>query len=507
MSDTLATLQTALAPKTGMKRIPFPLESYEHPSLPLVAKRLVNLFAEKAPDDARTAAFLASTPGLVAWTTALGGSGPIGTGPILAMNDDMPGRVYLVSGNQAFRLYFPLAGGVTVDYLGIVGTADSGTGSQNSFVTIAAGPTAVVFCVAPNAYTCGHNPGTILNQIGGPVFTGATSVCYVDGYFAFSATGNSSQWFISRLLDPTAFDALDFVFSDAMPNVIRRVIAHREQVWTIGEAGMEVWYNAGSSGLETTPGFSFFPFRRASGGVVPVGTGSPMSVCRADQSVWWLGVDGIVYRSNGYKPLRVSTHAIEIILGNGLNGLYALTHPYRGHWFYALTTVDHRTLVYDVATGNWHERATSTDGTGPWQASVCAVDDNSIKLFGDRTSNVLYTLGVQATDAGVTVLRQATLPPLWANTNRAFCARVEIEMELGAPNSPPSILLEWSDDGSRTWSASRTMTPSVAGGPHELRQRVYTTRLGSFRQRTFRISTHALTRLYALDADITAGAS
>ena len=55
----------AQTPASGMKRIPFPLESYEHPSLPLVAKRLVNVMAEKQPADARTTAALVSTPGLV----------------------------------------------------------------------------------------------------------------------------------------------------------------------------------------------------------------------------------------------------------------------------------------------------------------------------------------------------------------------------------------------------------------------------------------------------------
>ena len=151
-------------------------------------------------------------------------------------------------------------------------------------MTIAAGPTAVVFTFGvTNAYTCGNVPGATLNQITDPDFPGATSVCYVDGYFAFSATGDTAEWFISKLLDPTAsFDALDFVFSDAMPNVIRRVVSHREQLWTIGEGGFEVWYNAGSSGLETAPGgMSFFPFRRMAGGMsCRSGTASPQSVCR-----------------------------------------------------------------------------------------------------------------------------------------------------------------------------------------------------------------------------------
>ena len=503
MSDTLDTLRQALSPKTGMRPIPFPFESYEHPSLPLTAKRLINVMSEKLPADARVAAALVSSPSLQAWDPAAGGSGPIGTGPILAMNDDMPGRIYIVSGNQAFRLYFPLGGGVVVDYLGIVGTADSGTGAWNSFVTIAAGPTAVVFCVAPNAYTCDHNPGSILNQITDPDFPGATSVAYVDGYFAFSAPGNTSQWFISRLLDPSSFDALDFVFSDAVPNVVRRVTNHRGQLWTVGEGGFEVWYDAGTAGLETTPGTSFFPFRRMAGGVVPIGTSSPMSVSRADQSLFWVGIDGLVYRSEGYTPKRISTHAIEAIIGTNTVGLHAFTHPFRGHWFYVMTTFEGRTLVYDVATGNWHERSTSTDGTGPWRAATAAVDNNSIHLLGDRTTNALYYLGMTPDDAGVVTIRQATLPPLWADTKRAFCARVEIEMESGGAQSPGPVLLQWSDDGGRNYNVGRTMS---AGVPGDYRHRVFTTRLGSFRQRTFKITTHGLTRLYAVDADITPGA-
>ena len=376
MSDTLATLRNALGPKTGMQRIPFPLESYEHPSLPLIAKRLINLMAEQQPADARVAAALVSTPGLVAWDAAAGGAGLIGTGPILAMNDDMPGRIYVVSGTHFYRLSFPLGGGVTVEDLGDIGAPDSGTGTWNSFVTIAAGPTACVVCVPPNAYTCGHNVGEALNLITDPDFPGATSVAYVDGYFAFSAPGNTAEWFISRLLDPASYDALDFVFSDARPNVIRRVISHRGQLWTLGEGGFEVFYDAGVSGLETSPGTSFFPFQRMSGGVIPIGTDSPMSVCRADQSVWWVGLDSIVYRSTGYTPARISTHAIEAIIGANVVGLYAVTYPYRGHWSYALTTVDNRTLVYDMATKAWHERSTSTDGSGPWQTTVASVDNN-----------------------------------------------------------------------------------------------------------------------------------
>ena len=54
---------------------------------------------------------------------------------------------------------------------------------------------------------------------------------------------------------------------------------------------------------------------------------------------------------------------------------------------------------------------------------------------------------MQATDAGVTVIRQAVLPPLWAKTRRAFCSRIEIEMEVGGTSVAGPVTLDWSDDG------------------------------------------------------------
>jgi hypothetical protein len=478
-------------PQQGMRRIPIALESYEHPSLPLVAKRLINMMVEATPSDARTATPVISTPTLQPYAT-------YGTGPILAMNDDLPGRIYLVSGTHFWRLSF-LPSGIQADDLGDVGSPDPTVAV--GLITIAVGQTAAVVCVTPNSFTCSHAPGDPLNQITDPAYPGARSVTFCDGYYAFSSSDNSAEWFISQLADPSSFDALDFVFSDAVPNVIRRLITHRGQIWSCGEGGFQIWYDAGSSGLETTSGISYFPFREASGGVVPIGTQSPMSLCRADQSVWWLGCDGVVYRSNGYAPLRVSTHAIEAIIGQNLTGLVAMTHAYRGHWFYCITTVDGRTLCYDISTQKWHERSTSTDGTGPWRALTVALNG---LLYGDRIAGNLYTLGMTATEAdGTEVIRHMALPPLWAGTNRAFCARVEVEMESGGPNTPGPVYLDWSDDGSRTFrTPARVMS---AGGPTDYRHRVYTTRLGSFRQRSFRLTTNGLTRVYGVDADIVAG--
>jgi hypothetical protein len=497
---TAAALQKALAPKTGMQRIPFPLESYRHVSQPLSQKYLLNLMAEQEPADALTAAALVSTPGLVDSGWGFGG------GPVLAMNYDMPGSLYAVSGTHFYRLTHPVSGATVIEDLGDVGTA---TGDNvwpyDLMPTIAVGPVGAVVCVPPNAWVCDHSGG--INQIGGD-FPGARSVAYIDGYYVYTSTEVGARFFCNLLQDPTAFDALDFAYADAMPNLLHRVVAMNGDLWFLGDAGIEVWYNAGSSGLETTPGTSFFPFRRRAGGVISSGVAAIRSVAWGDNSLFWLGEGGIVFRSQGYRPVRISTHALEQQFRfRGLqNVLSALTYIQDGKTFYvqSYTTA---TFVYDCATGLWHNRASSLDGSGPWRPAAVAQFSGS-HLFGDSLSGRLFFLEPDiGTDDGVEVLRQFTLPPLFATTRRAFCSRLEVEMETGGVASPREIFVVWSDDGGRNiTSGVRTLK---TGELTETRKRAFTTRLGSFRGRTFTVTTRHTDRVafYAVDADITPGAT
>ena len=172
-------------------------------------KRLLNMMAEKAPDDARTAAALVSTPGLVPYLI-------VGSGPILAMNDDMAGRASISSaapwriacGSSRRRPAVDTLGGCRHRRRRLAALEQFRRPSRQ-----ARPPAWSASRRMPSpAGTCPADP---LNQITDPDFPGASSVCYVDGYFAFSALGDTAQWFISRLLDPAAIDALDFVFSDA----------------------------------------------------------------------------------------------------------------------------------------------------------------------------------------------------------------------------------------------------------------------------------------------------
>jgi hypothetical protein len=489
MSATVTqALQAALTPKTGMQRIPFPLESYQHTSPPLSSKRLLNLYAEQEPADARTAAALIPTPGLQASGTTLG------SGPILALNGDIPGYTYAVSGTRFFRYTSP----TTVEDLGDIGSPTTPDFAWHLMPTIAVGVNAAVVCIPPRAYTCAHDGP--LNQITGD-FPGARSVTYLNGYFVFTSDSPLGPFFVSGLLDPTAYDALDFAYPDGEPDALRRVMTLNGELWLIGDSSLEVWYDAGSSGLETSPGTSFFPFRRRAGGVIEHGALSIRTCVIADGSLFWLSHRGIVMRTVGYQPQRISTHAIEqIIRLEGASQIeLALSYLQDGHCFYCLQFSD-RTLVYDCTTKAWHERASSADGTGRWRPSA-AVETTGLAVLGDSLSGqLLFAEPYVGTDMGLPVLRQFITPPLWAGTAFAFCSRLEIECEVALV--PDGVTLDWSDDGGYTWVGTRQLRPTTTWGN---RIRMYTTRLGSFRQRMFRVTTMDRVPFYAVDANIASG--
>ena len=489
MSGT-AQAQQATAP-AGMQRIPFPTESYPHPSDPLSSKRLLNLYVESAPADSRTAAPLISSPGLLPQLV-------VGTGPILAVNDQYPGIWYMVSGGTAWRVRSTDAG-LVADSLGGVGTTSGATAipPYARMVTIAVDNISAVFCVPPNAYTCGHNAGDPLNALGG-TFPGASTVTALDGYYVFSAYPPNGQFFISQIFDPLDFDALDYATADAIPNNLLRVVTHRSDLWLFGDSGIEVWYDTGAAD---------FPFRRRPGGTLEFPASSYMTIGHGDGSLFWLGQQNIVYRTVGYQATRISTHGIEAKIreiGGGYTARSGYCYSQDGHIHYVLN-FDGLTLVYDCATKMWHERSSAADGNGRWRAQWAVKYGDGVQ-FADNVSGQMW-LGYMpgTTDAGVPIMRQAILPPDWAGTRRAFCSRLEVEMESGGDLSPGDVTLDWSDDGGRTWTGG----PRVmhAGFGTEFRKRVYTTRLGSFRQRSFRITARGHATFYAADADIQLGAS
>ena len=472
-----------------MPRLNFADESYELDTLPEDAKRLVNLYRESAPQDARAPFVIRSTPGLQLAET-------IGTGPILAINADQPGTIFVVSGNALYGVVTSSpTTAPTFTLYGDIGVTGPDTLGVPNFVTIAVGVVQGVVCVPPNAYYFDFKGN--LTQITDPNFPGASSVSYMDGFFVFTDYTDDSRYFCSNLLDASTYNALNYAYADGHPNVVRRILQNKGNLWLFGAGWLEAWYDAGLAN---------FPFTKRLGSDISFPCVSPMTPAICDDSIFYLAANGAVYRIDGAQPKAVSTFAIErwILNNNDFVNVDAYGYHQGTHAFYVLNFfgTTPRTYVYDAKEDRWHERASGAGATGGWLPK-CAAMSGSTLLFGDRVSANLYSISpTVAQDNGQQLTRIATLPPLWGGTKRAFMARLELEMQTGIALTNNAVLLEISDDGGLTY---RQRTEQNSGPAGNGRYRVFWTMLGSFRERFVRFTLHDLCALYAADAEIQEG--
>lgn len=498
MSDTLAALQTALAPKTGLHPIPLASQSYEYADPPASAERLLNMFAEKLPASARSPFQIKSTPGNELLTTL--GAGPVFSAAALANLPDVA-AMWAISSDHAYWIRLGFA---PVD-LGVVGLAGATFGRRANQTSIAIGNTGVVFCVPPRAYVTdllGAPVQQITTGTGNFPAGGCSSVCYIDGYYVFTSL-DGSQFFVSNLLDATHFNSLAFFQSSSFTDYMDFCTPHNGDLWLFGQIAAQAFYDTG----DPTEPFSPRP-----GAVVKHGLGSPGSVVEIDGSLIFLGIDKVIYRINGYVATRISTHPIEehlnaFIEGAGgflIGAVKACGFVHAGHAFYAITIPSvlvgpfnfiGRTYVYDCGLGLWHER--SSGATGPWLIST-ATGLGSRLVLGDAVNGSLYQVNAAlGTENGVAMTRVATLPILAGHGPRTFMNRLEIEMDVGTTGN--TIQLDWSDDGGINYKAPRTLGTGASGAT---RTRVATTRLGSFYSRVLRLTTTGKVAIYGVDADI-----
>ncbi|MCF4166334.1 hypothetical protein L2U69_11820 [Zavarzinia compransoris] len=463
-------------------KIPFARHSYTLDSLPASAQRCVNLFAEIQPEDARVPFILRSAPGTVEFAE-------MGDGPIRGIAW-LGADLIVISGVKVYRL---TAAGSSF-YLGSM--------SADGAFSLAGGLGYVVMVDSPRAY---YTDGAAVTEITDDDFPGASSVGYLDGYWIFTRP-DSGQFFISSLLDPSAFESLDFATAEGAPDDTLRVLVDHREVWLFGARTTEIWVNTGVSP---------FPLERMGNAFIERGIGAPFSAAKLDNTVFWMGDDGIVYRAEGYVPRRISTHAIEQAIEryDRRDDAEGWTYTQDGHVFYVLSfPTAEVTWVYDGATQLWHERISGAKDHGLWRA-CCGVTAFGKVLVGDRSTGKVFALDPTAHDeAGGVLRRLAHSAPVRADGGaRSTMSLLQMDIETGVglidgQGENPQAMLQWSDDGGRTWSNERWVS---IGGIGAYKARARWTRLGSFRERVLRlaISDPVSVTIYQAEANVTRGVS
>jgi len=307
---------------------------------------------------------------------------------------------------------------------------------------------------------------------------GCKTISYMNGRFA-ALEPNTQNFYPSEVLNGEWWDDLNVQTVDANPDQnVGATTAHQEYI-VFGKNSGQVYYDSGAYPTPWIPNPS---------GVFEVGCSAEYSIASIDNTVFWLGGnqtgDGMVWKMQGFTPIRVSTHSIEFSIQSmsDISDARSFTYQQDGHNFYVLTfPTGDKTFVYDINTGLWHERANFSGGSfSRWAAQEHAyfagkhlvLDHTEGKIYS--LSNSVYTYGTEDRKW----LRSFRAPT--ANMNRERHTRMQLDCEAGVGlvgGAEPTVILKWSDDGGHTWSNEIWRSMGI-GSIGEYNKRVVWHRLG-----------------------------
>lgn len=433
-------------------------------------QRRLNCYFENRRDKDKTAIACYGTPGLAA---AFMPSTPLNS----------PLRGFLGTQNSLFLVAYNRFQSVSASGSSLF---SSSVNTSSGICSLAFNETQVVIVDGSEGYL--YTPGSSTFAVIGASFpNGARTVTYVSSFFVAEQPGTQQFW-VSNAGDGSTWGGLAFASASAYSDNVLAVDNLAGILWVFSQQHIEPWQAQG-----TMPQ----PFAPIVAGVSEYGLAAIFSRAHVDQSIIFLAQtrEGQVQfvRLQGFVFNRISDPDIERII-NGFSTVsdaVALSYESGEHKFYQISfPTANRSFLYDTSTGLW-----SDVQTGPSISPVRHQANLSAYYAGqtyvsDYATNQVYTLSPTAyTDNGTTIARELVTRHVLSNFDRIRISLLYLDMETGVglqtgQGSNPQIMLQYSKDNGRTWSAERW----VALGPiGQYLTRVIWRRFGSTRVATFRI--------------------
>lgn len=392
------------------------------------------------------------TPGLVVFSSLASGSSVRGLWTI-------NGRSFAVCGSHLYEI---LSNGTNISRSSAL--VDDGLPASMcaspDYLVVASGGTVYVLNLTTNAVT---TPAVTASG-----YTDVMQVAYCDGYF-LALFRNSQSFLVSDLLDPTNWPAGQVIRVSVFPdNIVSMIVDHRE-VTMFGRRNSVSYYNAGTTQI----------FEVITGSYAEHGSCATFATSKLDNTVFWLSGDergvGINFRLEGYRPQRISNHAVE----NAIQGYSTITdaegfaYQDRGHTFWQIwfPTAGH-TWVYDAATGMWHERTYWNNGVEEAHRARCHTYAFEKHLVGDRASGTIYEMAVPdyvsgawsfVTDFGNEIRRVRRAPHISDEEAWNFYAQLQVYLETGIGPIPP--LYNAAESEQNPASGPVSVTTDIGLGP------------------------------------------
>lgn len=404
--------------------------------------RLVNVYRERAGTGVP---WLKSVPGMVHITTL--------PGVFITAMGNVDGKLYMVCGGRLYRV----SPNGSTDGLGEVDHGPASIAGNNGKVTVQAGDRYFVY------------DGTAISEPTSGAFNKIGSVEYFENYTILTQRdGRMFQW--SKLGDASELPGLSFSTADGRDDNLVRAFALHGQLFLFKGLSHELWYNSGAAGAEA--------FARVAGGVRDIGLKSHDLICRFVGGAFMVGSDNraSLVTPGGLQP--VSTPAVETAI-KLMGPRCCVSYEDEGHTFCAIIFADAPAWVYDIATGEWHERAYGAN-LGPWRVSASArlgddwvVGDNQGSIAALRRSNV---------DGSAPLVREATSRTLYVDGQRTTLRELEFFPRQGLQSGAMSVAI--SRDGGMTYGPWKTRPTGEQG---QYGRRVIWRQLGQARSVTAKV--------------------
>ena len=183
------------------QRLPIATKNSQGRSLRLSAELLTNMYAEQAPDGARSQVVAVGCPGAIEFAD---------------ISTSLLRGVYWVSSNKTLwvvcgHVLFKVSAGGVATSVGAIGGFGRVSMSDNG-VQLVITTEAITYIVTLATDT--------LTAVTDSDFPNADTVAFLGGYFFFNnnQTGSSGQLFWSEIYEGTTYDALDFATAENVPD-------------------------------------------------------------------------------------------------------------------------------------------------------------------------------------------------------------------------------------------------------------------------------------------------
>lgn len=288
-----------------------------------------------------------------------------------------------------------------------------------------------------------------------------SSIAYLKGHW-FAAEA-SSQLLYYLLPGDTAWDPLQVVSAEDLPDKLKAVAVNGELLELLGEKTREAWTFTGSASPPIEP----------YGGLTTRDSGclSRLTVRAFNGGVGWVGADWQVWFSKGGAAQTISTEAVSErirLAATAGETIKAWSYKQDGHEFFVLHLGDYGTWVVDARSKRWHTRKSL--GYAYWRATI-GIDTPEGPWIADselETENLFALDPTVRSDNGTEV-------------ERIFCAYIEHKGKAPIPcpavwvycsggdapatgqGSEPVMVLDTSDDQGQTWSYEETAPMGILG--------------------------------------------